>query len=78
MILEVCWGGWPLDHSLGLSQFHGHGSWFVCEVALKWLVFLIACPYLLGMWFGEDQSANLNSEHDWEELCKKLTNMYFQ
>ena len=33
MILEVCWGGlWTL--SLGLSRFHGHGSWLVCEVAL--------------------------------------------
>jgi hypothetical protein len=33
MSLEVCW-----DHlwtpSFGLSQFHGHGSWLVCEVAL--------------------------------------------
>ena len=43
MILEVCWDGlWTL--SFGLSQFHGHGSWLVCEVALsntpsvpKWL-----------------------------------------
>jgi hypothetical protein len=34
MILEVCWGGlWTL--SFGLSQFHGHGSWLVCEVALS-------------------------------------------
>ena len=35
MILEVSWDGlWTI--SLGLSQFHGHGSWFVCEVALRW------------------------------------------
>ena len=35
VILEVCWGGlWTL--SFGLSQFHGHGSWLVCEVALGW------------------------------------------
>ena len=34
MILEVCWDGlWTL--SFGLSQFHGHGSWLVCEVALR-------------------------------------------
>jgi hypothetical protein len=34
MILEVSWDGiWTL--SFGLSQFHGHGSWHVCEVALK-------------------------------------------
>ena len=28
--------GWPLHtKSLGLSQFHGHGSWLVCEMALR-------------------------------------------
>ena len=34
MIWEVCcWDGlWTL--CFGLSQFHGHGSWLVCEVAL--------------------------------------------
>ena len=24
-----------LDTSFGLPQFHGHGSWLICEVALK-------------------------------------------
>jgi hypothetical protein len=34
MSLEVYWDGlWTL--SFGLSQFHGHGSWLVCEVALR-------------------------------------------
>jgi hypothetical protein len=34
MILEVCWDGlWTL--SFRLSQFYGHGSWLVCEVALS-------------------------------------------
>src|ERR1700737_4372911 len=34
MILKVCWDGlWTL--SFGLSQFHGHGSWLMCEVALS-------------------------------------------
>ena len=34
MMLEVCWDGlWTL--SFGLSQFHGHGSRLVCEVALR-------------------------------------------
>jgi hypothetical protein len=34
MILEVYWDSlWTL--SFGLSQFHGHGSWLVCEVALN-------------------------------------------
>ena len=27
--------GWPLHTFLGLSQFHGHGSWLVCKVALR-------------------------------------------
>ena len=28
--------GWPFGHfSFGLSQFHGHGSWLVCEVAVS-------------------------------------------
>jgi hypothetical protein len=27
--------GRPLDAFFGLSQYHGHGSWLVCEVALK-------------------------------------------
>jgi hypothetical protein len=34
MISEACLDGlWTL--SFGVSQFHGHGSWLVCEVALK-------------------------------------------
>ena len=33
MILESVLGQ-PLDTAFGLSQFHGHGSWLVCEVAL--------------------------------------------
>ena len=37
MILKVCWEGlWTL--SLGLAQFHGHGSGLVCEVALNGLL----------------------------------------
>jgi hypothetical protein len=39
MILEVCCNGlWTL--SFGLSQFHRHGSWLVCEVALITLLVL--------------------------------------
>ena len=33
MILEVSWGGLG-TLSFGLSQFHGHGSWVVCDVTL--------------------------------------------
>jgi hypothetical protein len=33
MNVEMSWDGiWTL--SFGLSQFHGHGFWIVCEVAL--------------------------------------------
>ena len=33
MILEVYWDG--VGHFIfGLSQFHGHGTWLMCEVAL--------------------------------------------
>ena len=36
MILEVPWDGlWTL--SFGLSQFHGHGSWLMSEVALRYM-----------------------------------------
>ena len=37
MILKVSWDSlWTLY--LGFkSQFHGHGSWLVCEVALSWM-----------------------------------------
>ena len=33
MMLEVSWNNLR-TLSVGLSQFHGHGSWLVCEVAL--------------------------------------------
>ena len=34
MTLEVPWDGlWAL--SFGLSQFHGYGSWLMCEVAIR-------------------------------------------
>ena len=37
MILEVCWDSLG-TLSFGLSQFHGHGSWLVCEVALNIII----------------------------------------
>ena len=43
MILVVSWDGiWTL--SIGLSWFHGHGSWLMCEVALR-------CHSNLRYWF---------------------------
>ena len=45
MILEVCRDGlWTL--SFGLSQFHGHGTWLVCEVALRSLLVVVHKPPL--------------------------------
>ena len=35
MILEASWGTAFGHFSFGLSQFHGHGRWLVCEVALR-------------------------------------------
>ena len=40
MILEGCWDGLG-TLSFGLSQFHGHGFWLVCEVALSFCIFLV-------------------------------------
>ena len=37
LILKVCWDS-LYTLSFGLSQFHGHGSWLVCEVALSLLI----------------------------------------
>ena len=34
MLLEVCWDNLR-TLSFGLSQFHGHGTWLMCEVALS-------------------------------------------
>ena len=36
--LEVVWDGLG-KLCFGLSQFHGHSSWLVCEVALSWVFF---------------------------------------
>ena len=37
MVLQVSWDGlWTL--SFGLSQFHGRGSWLVCESGREWWV----------------------------------------
>ena len=39
MILEVSWDGlWTL--SFGLSEFHGHDSWLMFEVALSVIWYL--------------------------------------
>ena len=41
-----CWDGlWTL--SFGLSQFHGHGSWLMCEVALRgWSHWTVMTPFV--------------------------------
>jgi hypothetical protein len=37
MISEVSWKTAFGHFPFGLSQFHGHGSWLVCEVALRYI-----------------------------------------
>ena len=44
MILEVCWDA-LFTLSFGLSQLHGHGSWLVCEVALRFQKSMIKMDY---------------------------------
>jgi hypothetical protein len=45
MILGMHWDGlWTLP--FGLSQFHGHSSWLVCEVALSWTIGFTRDSYL--------------------------------
>ena len=60
MILEVSWDGlWTL--SFGLSQFHGHGSWLMCEVALK----PFPTPKMLkwqAMWCGGDWTMGMSNQ----------------
>ena len=63
MMLEVCWDGRFWTISFGLSQFHGHGSWLVCEPeVLKLLSQLVACwnrefPYS----FHEQSTLSVNN-----------------
>ena len=46
MILEVSWDGlWTL--SFGLSQFHGRGSWVVCEPILSICITLVGVCVVL-------------------------------
>ena len=57
VILKVSWDGlWTL--SFGLSQFHGHGSWLVCEVALKTIDFVLF-PF---------EGARFEEDSDWEGI----------
>jgi light-regulated signal transduction histidine kinase (bacteriophytochrome) len=52
MMLEVCWDDLK-TLSIRLSQFHGHGSLLVCEVALRYLMQL--SKEILGI-IGRDPS----------------------
>jgi hypothetical protein len=56
MILEVSWvdGLWTLSY--GLSWFHGHGSWLVCEVALEQYF----VSYRLRGWSHQPPSVNIS------------------
>ena len=73
--------------SFGLSQFHGHGSWLICEVALRvhppgslveqWitntqsLLFRMLCRLLSNIYFHESHSANYHAFN--LSLCVSLS-----
>ena len=58
MVMEVSWDGlWTL--SFGLSQYHGHGSWLVCELALG-PAFMVDLAYWRPVW---DHVKGLNLCH---------------
>jgi hypothetical protein len=33
------------------------------KMGLNWLLFLVGQPYLIGIWFSEDQRANIIKRH---------------
>ena len=60
MILEVCWDDfWTL--SFGLSQFHGHAYWLVCEVALSVMYTICKGPKLNA--YGSKSVASTNCQY---------------
>jgi hypothetical protein len=71
MILEVCWDSlWTL--SFGLSQFHGHRSWVVCEVALTSLGIKLSISYI--SWPNKHFNwilVTLQRISPWTRLCQK-------
>ncbi len=75
MILEVSWDGlWTL--SFGLSLFHRHDSWLVCEVTL----ILIGHLYLICVWLAEGQRTNAIMIHAWKEIrpCLQILQIIVQ
>ena len=52
----------------GLSQFHGHGSWLVCEVALSWASGLMTCQ-IFHLFKSEFKPRNL-----WHETLGHIIN----
>ena len=53
-----------LIYNNSLSLYHLPIRW----MGLKWLVFLIKPLDLVGMWFGEDQRANITKTHTLKEI----------
>jgi hypothetical protein len=64
--------GQPLDTFLGLPQFHGHGSWLMCELALIPLLHLTLFHQFLGYKFTTSTSAS----HMHECLLSNLGGMF--
>jgi hypothetical protein len=67
MVLEVCWDGlWTL--AFGLSQFHGHGSSLVCEVALG--------TWMKPRWCNLRSDLGKSSAFSWVNYYRKRTNSF--
>ena len=66
MMLEVCWDG-LCTLSFGLSQFHGHGSWLVSEVAL--IRHNSAVVAAAAHWVGMQQECEFDRQDETVDLC---------
>ena len=68
MILEVSWDGLR-TLSFELSQFHGHGSWLVCEVALRLVDFGVSL--VLDPWKRTQIPRRHGWGHNMELTCRR-------
>ena len=71
MMLEVPWDNlWTL--SFGLSQFHGHGSWLVCKVALSSQILSSQLTCSLS------KRQQLESLHVWFEILSWMVKIWMK
>ena len=65
--------GRPLGTSFGLSQFHGHGSWLMCDVALS--LTGNGC-YIPTLWVPMFRIVAVVTPPHTIALCKSGSNLY--